>query len=187
MKQKAAVIVFAMIFAGLLFAALPQTPQSNEDFLRIHIRANSNASADQTVKYRVKEEIVNYLAPFLTAATDKASAQKIVAAQLKGIERTADRVLLENGFQYRSRAAIKREEFPVRQYETLVLCSGVYDALILNLGSGTGDNWWCVVYPPLCFVGGELNGTNRIHYKSKLMERIEQFRIALQNKKEKRT
>ena len=180
MKQKAAVVLCLVIFAVLFVAATFSTPQSNEDFLRIHIRANSNDPVDQTVKYLVKDEIVNYLAPFLASATDKESARKIVSAHLDGIERTADRVLKANGFDYLSRAELKKEEFPVRQYENLVLDSGVYDALILNLGSGTGDNWWCVVYPPLCFVGGELNGTNQIRYKSKLLELIEQFKAAFE-------
>ena len=64
------------------------------------------------------------------------------------------------------------EQFPDRSYNGVTLAAGVYDALIVELGSGSGNNWWCVVYPPLCFVGGESNGTNQIVYKSKLLEII---------------
>ncbi|MCM1043696.1 MAG: stage II sporulation protein R, partial [Corallococcus sp.] len=60
----------------------------------------------------------------------------------------------------------------------LTLQSGVYDALILNLGSGKGGNWWCVVYPPLCFVGGEGNGTSNVYYRSKIYEIIQNWRTS---------
>lgn len=75
-------------------------------------------------------------------------------------------------FSYRSKASVREEEFPTRVYEDLTLDAGYYDALILELGSGKGDNWWCVVYPPLCFTGGECGYV----YKSKILEIIESFK-----------
>ena len=63
------------------------------------------------------------------------------------------------------------ERFPTRVYEGVTLAAGVYDALILELGSGEGDNWWCVVYPPLCFTGGSVN----VVYRSKIAQIIRQF------------
>ena len=80
-------------------------------------------------------------------------------------------MLKKNGKNYVCTAQIKTEEFPTRVYEDLTLERGFYDALILNLGSGKGDNWWCVVYPPLCFVG---EGTGYV-YKSKLLAIINSF------------
>lgn len=121
------------------------------EYLRIHIRANSNSQADQTVKYAVKEQVVALLTPQLEGVTDKATALEIVQERIPQIEQCANEVLERNGFGYGARAKICAENFPTRTYETLTLESGVYDALILELGSGTGDNWWCVVFPPLCF------------------------------------
>ena len=83
--------------------------------------------------------------------------------------------MIANGFNYGCKAYIDAENFPTRSYDDVVLEAGVYDALILNLGSGKGDNWWCVVYPPLCFIGGNDNGQNNIVYRSKLLEIIEDF------------
>lgn len=140
------------------------------EYLRIHIRANSNDDADQEVKYAVKDEIVSFLTPLLADCDTKEKAESVLKENLKNVESVADAVLIKNRKDYRSSAKIKNEEFPTRKYENLTLESGYYDALIVNLGSGEGDNWWCVVYPPLCFVG-----TGKYEYRSKIKEIIDRF------------
>ena len=140
------------------------------EYLRIHIRANSNAEEDQTVKYKVKDGIVEFLTPLLAECKTKTAAEKTINDHLKEIEEIADAVLIENGYTYGSSAKIKSELFPTRVYEKITLESGYYDALIINLGDGAGDNWWCVVYPPLCFVG-----SGNYVYKSKIKEIIDGF------------
>ena len=172
--KKIALIVVALVVVVVVIAAVPS--KTNADFLRIHIRADSNDSADQNVKYEVKNAVVDYLTPYLANATTKNKAMSIVKAHLKDIEAVCDRVLAQNGFTYTSHAKLTEEQFPDRTYGDVTLAAGVYDALIIELGSGAGNNWWCVVYPPLCFVGGESNGTNQIVYKSLLMEIIEQWK-----------
>ena len=172
--KKIALIVVALVVVVVVIAAVPS--KTNADFLRIHIRADSNDSADQNVKYEVKNAVVDFLTPYLANATTKKQAMSVVKAHLTDIEQVCDKVLAQNGFTYKSRAKLTTEEFPDRAYGDVTLAAGVYDALIIELGSGSGNNWWCVVYPPLCFVGGESNGTNQIIYKSKLMEIIEQWK-----------
>lgn len=167
-------IIVAAVVLAVLVAVIAAVPakETKSDFLRIHIRADSNSEADQSVKYKVKAAVVEYLAPFLAEATTKEKAMKIVGSQLKNIQAVCDKTLSENGFSYKSRAKLAQEEFPDRSYNGVTLSAGVYDAVIIELGSGSGNNWWCVVYPPLCFVGGESNGTNQIKFRSKLMEII---------------
>ena len=87
------------------------------------------------------------------------------------LKKIADGILETNGYDYKSTVKLNCEEFPTRSYGELTLEKGFYDALIVNLGSGEGDNWWCVVYPPLCFV----NGNAPYVYKSKLLEIIDEF------------
>lgn len=170
-------IIFAFAALIVLAAVIALTPQKTDtEFLRIHIRADSNAEQDQNVKYKVKEAVVEYLTPYLAEATSKDKAMQIVRSQLDGIKAVCDKTLAENGFDYVSRARLAQEDFPDRSYRGVTLPSGVYDALIVELGSGSGNNWWCVVYPPLCFAGGESNGTNSIVYKSKIMEIIRSWR-----------
>lgn len=172
--KKIVIATVALVVLLVIIAAVPG--QSNADFLRIHIRADSNESADQNVKYQVKTAVVDYLTPYLANATSKNKAISIVKSHLKDIEKVCDSVLKDNGFSYTSHVKLCQEQFPDRTYGDVTLASGVYDALIIELGSGSGNNWWCVIYPPLCFVGGESNGTNQIIYKSKLMEIIEQWK-----------
>lgn len=172
--KKLIVVSIVLLLAVLVCLSVARPTSTNADYLRIHIRADSNTQADQKVKYAVKQAVVNYLTPKLAYATDKTAAMHVVSAELSSLERVANRVLADNGFAYKCHARLDKEEFPCRTYGSLTLQSGVYDALILDLGSGNGNNWWCVVYPPLCFVG-QSDGTDKITYRSLLVEIIEKF------------
>ena len=167
-----AVVLIVVAFLAIVFCGPAQT---NEQFLRIHIRADSNNQADQDVKYLVKNAVVNYLAPHLANATTKDKAMQIVEGQLNSIQQVCNKTLQSNGFDYLAKVKLCKEQFPDRSYNGITLPQGVYDALIIELGSATGNNWWCVVYPPLCFVGAENNGTNTIVFKSKLVEIVNQW------------
>ena len=140
-------------------------------YLRVHIRADSNEAAAQAVKYKVRDAVVEFLNPTVADCATKEAAMKKIGEKLTEIEEVAGRVLRANGFSYGARASLRREEFPTRMYADTTLEAGEYDALILELGSGKGDNWWCVVYPPLCFTSGNGN----IVYKSKIAEIIKKF------------
>ncbi len=173
-------VIVIVVVALLLMIVCSNSNQTNGDFLRIHIRADSNDSDAQQVKYQVKNAVVDYLAPYLCEATTKQKAMQIVSNQLRNIEKVCNQVLAQKGFDYQAKAKLCQENFPDRKYDGITLPQGVYDALIVELGSGKGDNWWCVVYPPLCFVGGENNGTNTITFKSKLWEIIQNWKTSLE-------
>ncbi len=147
-------------------------PSTEVEYLRIHIRANSNSEADQAVKYLVKDAVVEALIPILSDIHSKEEAEKTMEANFPYIESVANAVLKEQGFFYTAHAKINNEYFPTRTYEMkegdLTLAEGYYDALILELGSGTGNNWWCVVYPAFCFT--ETKNFDNIVYISKIWE-----------------
>jgi len=160
--------------AALSFLKTGNSDNYNEQFLRIHIRANSNTQEDQDLKYKVKEKLVDFLTPYLCACDTKQKAVNEINGLLDEIKKIASDEIKQDGYNYDVRASIKHEEFPARSYEGFVLDAGFYDALIVEIGSGTGDNWWCVVYPPLCFVN--YDGTAQgVQYRSKLIEIIENF------------
>ena len=164
--------VLILILAVVFVTFQPQeTAQAENDYLRIHVRANSNSAADQDIKYKVKDEVVKFITPYAAQCVDKQTAEKVIGGILKDIEKVCDRVLKENGFTYTSRASVRAEEFPTRVYGDLTLEHGVYDALIIELGSGTGDNWWCVIYPPLCFTSPSTD----IRYRSLIYDIINKF------------
>ena len=166
-------ISFTLFLIILLSAAGVYADRNsvNVEYLRIHIRADSNEEDAQAVKYRVKDAVTAFLTPYIAECDTKRKAEETLSACLRDIESVADKVLEEQGFAYKSRAKIATENFPTRNYGDLTLESGYYDALIIELGSGKGDNWWCVVYPPLCFTG---SGANYV-YKSKIMQIINDF------------
>ena len=139
--------VLAAIFATVVIACGAQSAEAETDYLRIHVRANSNEQIDQSVKYIVKDEVVKFITPYAAQCTDKKKAMEIVESILPDIEKVCDKTLAKNGFGYTSKASVRAEEFPTRVYGDLTLESGIYDALIIELGTGTGDNWWCVIYP----------------------------------------
>lgn len=169
----ATVLVLAL---GFLF--LPTQARNSElgaeSFLRIHIRANSNEAVDQNVKYVVKDELVKYLTPILAEANTKEEAIELVNQNLDNISSIASLVLDREGYNYDADAKLTSEYFPTRCYDDVVLEGGEYDSLIVNLGSGAGNNWWCVVYPPLCFVAS-VDDSAEITYRSKILDIIRNF------------
>ena len=176
MKKVIAILsAFAILIVGTVLVCSYNYRQEEESYLRVHIRANSNQEADQAVKYQVKSAVVDFLTPKLANGKTFAEAYDILNENLDQIESVANNVLQENGFEYKSKARLNEEYFPTRSYGEYTLENGYYDALILELGSGTGNNWWCVVYPPLCFIGKEGNNANNIKYKSKLVEIVQKF------------
>lgn len=168
--MKRVLIVFLLIFLLLgIFCGCER--KSNEEYLRIHIRANSNSELDQAIKMQVKNEVVTYLSKKLENCSSKQEAIEVISSELDTIEILANTTLHLNGMQYDSSAIIQKEDFPTRSYGDLTLESGEYDALIINLGSGEGDNWWCIVFPPLCFV----DKNNNREYKSFLYELFKKY------------
>jgi stage II sporulation protein R len=139
--------------------------------LRIHIRADSDETGAQAVKYAVRDAVVDYLTPVAAKAQNFSQAAVLLESELAAVEGVANAVLRGQGFDYRANATLQTERFPTRKYGEFVLEEGEYLALIVKLGRGEGQNWWCVIYPPLCFAGQQ-----NIVYKSKILELIERWK-----------
>ena len=165
-----AIIAFCVIFA---VGSVHTTGDEGYKLLRIHIRANSNDSGDQTVKLKVRDELNRIITDKVADAGTFDVAYSRLSKMLPTLKKAADGVLRENGYSYESRVRLNNEFFPTRTYEGIVVESGYYDALIVELGSGEGDNWWCVVYPPLCYVAAD--GKSGIEYRSLIAELWKKF------------
>ncbi len=159
-----------LLTAILIFVPMFSKSEENTEYLRIHIRANSNSQEDQRVKYMVKDAIVEALIPILAEAETKQEAEELIKANFSYIDSVANAVLASEGFSYKGKSRLDREEFPLRAYDDITLPAGEYDAVIVDLGSGKGDNWWCLVYPAFCFTNST-NSTNYV-YISKIWEII---------------
>ena len=168
MKIKVLSIVFliGLIIVGATF--LP-TSSVDYDYLRLHIRANSNSEVDQNIKYKIKDLMVDFLTPLLCEVESKQEAINVVNNNKNELTANCLNLLNNNGFNYSVNIKINNEFFPARTYENTTLDSGYYDAVIVELGTAKGDNWWCVMYPPLCFVNKNENNM-QITFKSKIKE-----------------
>lgn len=145
-----AVIILSVPF---IFCACIGNNRYDGELLRLHIRANSDSAADQAVKIKVRDAVNDYIRANIDKATF-AEAYADIGRDLAAIEATARRTLAANGFCYGAKARLCNEYFPSRMYADVTVPEGYYDALIIELGAGAGDNWWCVVYPPLCYGEG---------------------------------
>lgn len=177
MKQFLAICIIVVGIIILIASNMlsGSTVNSDEQLFRIHIRANSNITLDQNIKYQIKDEIVQYFTPKIASVSSAQEAEIVVSRCLDEVNRICDEVLTANGFDYRADSYVANEYFPDRCYEGYIVESGYYDALIIELGEAKGDNWWCVIYPPLCFVNASENDSNNIVYKSKILEIIREF------------
>lgn len=126
--------------------------KKEDEPLRIHIVANSNSYKDEQVKYDVKETVINFLNPLLEDVKDKKQAKEIVSNNIKQIKMIVENTLKKSDINYGAKIEIVREKMPMRAYADVAYDTGVYDSLKIELGQGEGDNWWCVVFPSVCFL-----------------------------------
>lgn len=125
-----------------------------KEIIRFHIIANSDTEEDQTLKLEMKEQVVTYLQEALAEADDIEEARKIMNVQLLQIEQDTNKAMAKKGFSYEAKATLTYCDFPVKKYGDMVFPAGKYEALRIEIGQAKGKNWWCVMFPSLCFVEG---------------------------------
>ena len=131
-----------------------QVQQSiSEKILRFHVLANSDSDEDQAVKLLVRDAVGEYIEPFIQECANLEESEKVVKQELPQIVELAEQVLEENGFAYGASAEVTDCEFPVKTYGDYTFPAGEYRALEVKLGNAKGHNWWCVLYPNMCFKG----------------------------------
>ena len=131
----------------------PLQPSIASKILRFHVLANSDAECDQAVKLEVRDAVGTYLQPFLEEADSLEETKQIIKRNIKAVKGIAEDVLKANGYDYKVAARITRVDFPEKTYGAYTFPKGEYEALQLVIGEGRGQNWWCVLYPNMCFKG----------------------------------
>ncbi len=152
----------------LILGALLLNVNAQKDIVRIHIRANSDSEQDQSVKLLVRDRINEYLAPILKEPESKEEAVEILTSELENLKDIAESV---SGME--CRVTLGQEHFPQKTYNNKVYPAGEYTALIIEIGSGTGRNWWCVAFPNMCYTASE----KKVEYKSFFMELLERIGV----------
>ncbi len=152
MKKYIHLFVGSVIIAGMLLC-LPfvnSCEELSEDVLRVHILANSDSAADQSLKLGVRDRVLNECSDYFNACGDKDEAIEITKSHLGEIEQIASSEIKRRGFDYPVTAQVGEMYFNTRYYDDFTMPAGRYDALRLTIGDGEGQNWWCVMYPSLC-------------------------------------
>lgn len=127
---------------------------SYHNLIRFHVIANSDSAADQALKLKVRDRILDDLQPIISQAVSVEQARLLVSENLQQIQAAAREEIIQNGMDYPIQAELGQFEFPAKIYGDVVLPNGSYEALRVSIGQGAGQNWWCVLFPPLCFVNG---------------------------------
>ena len=126
--------------------------KSPEDVIvRFHVRANSDSEEDLALKYEVRDAVLAELADGLETVEDDGAALRYIMQKLPDIRQVARTVVDEAGYDYTISAYVVREEFPIREYGELVLPAGTYRALRVDIGAAKGENFWCMLYPMMCY------------------------------------
>jgi len=123
-----------------------------ENVLRLHVVANSNSYEDQTLKLHIRDGVLALMHEFLTGHESKSEVIEIIENNMPAIINRAENILSKFNSSYIITAKITYERFPTRHYEGISLPPGYYTALRINIGTAQGNNWWCIAFPPLCFV-----------------------------------
>ncbi len=147
-------ISFCALLIATLFLTLDLFPFEERkvytDLIRLHILANSNTDEDIALKYVVRDEILKESESIFSIYEDSAEAKANMEKTGEKIESVANRVLSEHGKNYKAKAVWGKETYPEREYDGISLPAGEYYSLRILLGEGEGENWWCVLFPPLC-------------------------------------
>lgn len=124
----------------------------SESLIRFHVIANSDRDADQAVKIKVKDAVVERMQELLKDAETVEESRSIILENMDLFKDLAEEVLMSYGFTETVAVSLQNESFPLKQYGDIILPPGEYEALVIRIGKAEGKNWWCVLFPPLCFV-----------------------------------
>ena len=180
-----------LLSALLMFLFLSNIQCTREidtnSLIRIHVLASSNSDTDQQLKLKVKDDVIRYLQPALKQSDSLTESRRIILSSLPQIEQTALQTLQQNGCKDTVTLQYGYFDFPVKYYGSFSLPAGNYEALRILIGEGKGRNWWCVLFPPLCFTDSNVSSSGKytdqtpdthIQFKLKSIEWLK----SLQNK-----
>ena len=151
--MKKFILSIVMILTATLFIAVMPTDAEGaiyEDTVRLHILANSDSTEDQTLKLSLRDSILEKYGKSLSLFENTSSAKNDLTAKLPEIEAFANSKIEELGYDYKTNVTLTNEWYDTRHYEDFSLPCGYYTSLQIIIGEGGGENWWCVMYPPLC-------------------------------------
>lgn len=171
-------LLFCFIFISISSYASNVSQNLSDNFFRLHILANSDSQIDQELKLKVRDAILEYMESQNFSKTSKLETMNSVKNNLEIYKNISEKIIKENGFNYPVSVEVGNFYFPTKIYGNISLPAGQYDALRINIGKSQGQNWWCSLFPPLCFVdisSGIIEEDSKNDLKEKLSD--EEFAI----------
>lgn len=138
------------------------------EIIRFHVIANSNTDEDQALKLKVRDKAIEFVSNSLKESNSLEESRKFIIENKSNIESIAKSVIIENGYDYNVTSSLSRENFPDKIYGDVVFPQGEYEAYRILIGEAKGENWWCVMFPPLCFVDGTKDAIDSTEVVEKL-------------------
>lgn len=155
-KVKMGIILSILLFLYTTINAISYANSISSDIaqsvFRLHVLANSDSSEDQNLKYKVRDHLLEYMNTICKDCTSKQEAIALVAQNKDKFKELALETIKKQGYSYDVNISIGNFEFPTKTYGDISFPAGYYDALRVEIGEAKGQNWWCVMFPPLCFV-----------------------------------
>ena len=155
-KVKMVIILSFLLFIYTSICAISYAQNVSNDIansvFRLHVIANSDSEEDQNLKYIVRDNLLSYMNEICSDCSNKDEVIKLVYSHSDEFEKIAQNTIYEQGYSYDVKINIVNFEFPTKKYGDISLPAGLYDGLKVEIGEAKGQNWWCVMFPPLCFV-----------------------------------
>ena len=155
-KVKMVIILSFLLFLYTTICAFSYAQNVSTDIansvFRLHVIANSDSKEDQDLKYKVRDSLINYMNSICANCENKQDAINLVTEHKDDFKQIALDTIKDNGYPYDVNISIGNFSFPTKDYGDISLPAGFYDALRVEIGEAKGQNWWCVMFPPLCFV-----------------------------------
>ena len=155
-KVKMVIILTFLFFAYTTICAISYADDISTDIansvFRLHVIANSDSDVDQNLKYIVRDHLLEYMNSLCADCSSKEQAIAIASEHVEDFKEIALNTIKDEGFDYSVNVSIGNFEFPTKHYGDISLPAGYYDALKVEIGEAKDQNWWCVMFPPLCFV-----------------------------------
>lgn len=144
-------LIFAL-FITLTYTVFATNSYDNisEKVTRFHVLANSNSSYDQELKILIKNEIFYYISDITSNCSTNIETNELILQNISQINSLAQKIIIDNGFDYTVETALEYEYYPLKNYDDFSLPAGYYTGLNIKIGEALGENWWCVLFPPLC-------------------------------------
>ena len=191
MRSPVFLLILAVIFlfAYTVGAVLPMSGESDlyDKVIRLHVLANSDSDEDQNLKLKVRDEVLFAMGDKLSCEMSREDAESVIAEELDNIKITAEEKIRELGYSYSVNVSLGEEKYPEREYDELTLPAGRYTSLRVEIGKAQGQNWWCVVFPPLCLsaAGSKNSAPSNEEALIKVGFTEEQYKIITENDKPK--